>query len=900
MAPAGERQNNHTMSTLCGNCGSMFALGGRVKVQVASADDVPMPDASLGRVRSAPARTRRGALDEAPDARRHLSAVSDLTNVVVWELEVPGAGVIWHAPFARVLRAHPASSGYRVPAGPAGRHVSLDELGDAVLAPIVETVTAGIAWENYELIQEFEGPDGIVQRVLVRAVALPDPVTAHFMGIVADLSRPGDVSWVTADVSERLRLLVEHSPDGIIVHQDGLVVYTNPAAVRMVGLPSPAEALGKAITAFVSPDDLTATIARLAQLKEPGDVVKGFEATLLRVDGGEVPVEIASARTSWNGKAAFQVIMRDVSERRVAEEEQAARAALERRYAAAVAALEEGVVVIDREGAVAAANESAMRILGSRLHAGRGDGIFSAGGAVQREDGVPFAPDALPLAVAVGRGEATTNVVIGVHDEDGNDQWLSVSSRPIGDGADADNAAAVCSVSDITDRKRLVDRLAWEARNDPLTGLANRSGFLASMQAAIEESDDGSSEGLVLFFFDLDRFKVVNDSLGHAAGDEVLLAVAQRLRTAMPDAIALSRLHGDEFAALERLVPDTDAALQRAEELRTILSRPVQLNTGRTLAVTASIGLVRLADVGPDASDVLQDADMAMLQAKTRGRGRVAIFDAGLREEVGSRLELEHDLRAAVDNGELRLEYQPLASLGNGRVLGLEALVRWEHPRRGLLLPGRFVGLAEESELIVALGQWVLEAGCAQMARWRAMYPEATDSFLAVNVSPRQLDGQQLLPALRAALDNSGLPAGALMLEITESGLVSDDGRMSVMLEELREFGVRLAIDDFGTGYSSLSHLKRLPVSYIKVDRSFVSGLGSNAEDERIVAAITELGHGLGLRVVAEGVENRQQRHVARELGCDLYQGYLLAEPRRPRDIPAFWRMRPGSPRPAS
>jgi EAL domain-containing protein (putative c-di-GMP-specific phosphodiesterase class I) len=202
------------------------------------------------------------------------------------------------------------------------------------------------------------------------------------------------------------------------------------------------------------------------------------------------------------------------------------------------------------------------------------------------------------------------------------------------------------------------------------------------------------------------------------------------------------------------------------------------------------------------------------------------------------------------------------------------------------------VGLAEESELIIALGQWVLEEGCAQMARWRAMYPEANDSFLAVNVSPRQFDSSQLLPAVRGALEKSGLPAGALMLEITESGIVADDVRLHGLLGELREFGIRLAIDDFGTGYSSLSYLKRLPVSYLKIDRSFVMGLGSDTEDERIVAAITDLGHGLGLRVIAEGVENRQQRHVARQLGCDLYQGYLLAEPRRPRDIPPFWRPR--------
>jgi len=855
----------------------------------------PMADAArLGPVRSAPPPARSGTLDEMAPGSRYLASVSDLTNAVIWELEVPGVGVVWHAPFARLLRAQPAGGSYRVPPGPTGRAVSAEELGDAVLAPIVETVRADIAWENYELIQEFEAPDGEVRRVLVRAVSVPDVDVSRFVGIVADVTEPGETTWVTADVGERLQLLVEHSPDGIIVHQDGLVVYTNPAAVRMVGLSTAGDALGKPITSFISPEDLTATIARLAQLKEPGDVVKGFEARLLRVDGGELPVEIASARTSWSGKPAFQAIMRDVSERKLAEEEAAARAALERRYAAAVAALEEGVVVIARDGRVAATNDSATRILGTRLQGGRGDEIFTGGRPAQREDGSPFPLDALPLAVALGRGEANTDVVIGVRDNEGDDQWLSVSSRPIvGDVEEDDNAAVVCSVSDITDRKVLHDRLAWEARNDPLTGLANRSGFLAAVQSAIETATDDSLQSLVMFFFDLDRFKLVNDSLGHAVGDEVLLAMAERLRAAMPDVISLSRLHGDEFAALEPHVRDTDAALQRAEELRTILSRPVHLSTGRTLSVTPSIGLVRLADVGTEASAVLQDADMAMLQAKTRGRGRVAIFDAGLREEVGSRLELEHDLRAAVENGELRLEYQPLASLANGRVLGLEALVRWEHPRRGLLLPGRFVGLAEESELIVGLGGWVLEAGCAQMARWRAMYPEAHDSFLAVNVSPRQLEGQQLLPALKHALDASGLPAGALMLEITESGLVADDGNLNDILDELREFGVRLAIDDFGTGYSSLSHLKRLPVSHIKVDRSFVSGLGSDAEDERIVAAITELGHGLGIRVVAEGVENRQQRHVARQLGCDLYQGYLLAKPSRPRDIPAFWRPRP-------
>ena len=339
-------------------------------------------------------------------------------------------------------------------------------------------------------------------------------------------------------------------------------------------------------------------------------------------------------------------------------------------------------------------------------------------------------------------------------------------------------------------------------------------------------------------------------------------------------------------------MPDTDAALHRAEELRSILSRPVQLSTGRTLTVTPSIGLVRLADVGTGGVRGAPGRRHGHAPGQDAGRGRVAIFDAGLREEVGSRLELEHDLRAAVENGELRLEYQPLASLANGRVLGLEALVRWEHPRRGLLLPGRFVGLAEESELIIALGQWVLEAGCAQMARWRAMYPEANDSFLAVNVSPGSSTGPNSSRPCGARWRRAGCPPARSCSRSPNRGSCPTTSGCTDMLGELREFGIRLAIDDFGTGYSSLSYLKRLPVSYLKIDRSFVMGLGSDTEDERIVAAITDLGHGLGLRVIAEGVENRQQRHVARQLGCDLYQGYLLAEPRRPRDIPPFWKTR--------
>ncbi len=339
-------------------------------------------------------------------------------------------------------------------------------------------------------------------------------------------------------------------------------------------------------------------------------------------------------------------------------------------------------------------------------------------------------------------------MVLGVRDDEGRDQWLSVSARPLED-QDDNEAAVVCSVSDITERKQLMDRLAWEARHDPLTGLANRTSFVAAAQRA-HDLRHRTGQTLALFCFDLDRFKLVNDSLGHAVGNEVLLTVAERLRQAMPCALALCRLHGDEFAALEPGVSDTDTALQRAEELCARLTQPMRLSTGRTLTITPSVGVVLFEDGPADAASLLQDADMAMLQAKTRGRGRVAVFDSGLREEVGQRLELEHDLRSAIGNGELRLEYQPVASLSSGKILGMEALVRWEHPEKGLLLPMKFIGLAEESDLIVSLGRWVLETGCTQMARWRAVHPQAEHAFLAVNVSPRQLESTELRADARA------------------------------------------------------------------------------------------------------------------------------------------------------
>lgn len=826
-------------------------------------------------------------------AEQRLALFSDLTRVVTWEYQAAQGSIRWHSSLARIVGDVPPSGMFWLPsaAGRDGavsfRPVAPDDLGEELLAPVVQSAGAGLGWDTYELVQEVGTPGGEHIRVLVRAVTVSSGADAHLFGIVSEPNTGDGTPWISADAAERLQLLVEHSPSGIVVHRDGVIVYANAAALRIAGYPAAEDAIGKPITSFLHPDHVEPTIARLSQLYRTGDVVKGHEALIQRPDGVAVPVEVSSARTTWGGKTAYQVIMHDISERKAAEEAHRARLAVERRYATAVAALEEAVVVLDGDGAVQAANESAVRILGRRLHWGFGDAVLTGGGAAWDQEGHPLQPEELPIARALAHRATRSHVVLGVMGDDGARQWLSVNTRLLEEDQSVDGTTVVCSVSDITERKQLMDRLAWEARNDSLTGVANRTGLLASLEGLL--ADDDTVSGTVLLVVDIDRFKMVNDSLGHAAGDEVLRAFAHRLHSVAPADACVGRLHGDAFAVVMTGVADTGAALAWAETVRAALGRPLRLASGRTLNLGTSIGVVRADPDERDAARLLQDADLARLEAKSHHRGRVAVFDAGLREEIGGRLELEHDLRAAVANGELRVEYQPVASLADGRVVGLEALVRWEHPSRGLLMPNRFIELAEESELIVTLGSWVLVQSFSQMARWRARNPDAADAFLAVNVSPRQLEGDELLPAIDEALRRSGLPPSAVVLEITESGFVAEDPHVARLLDDLRGIGVRLAVDDFGAGYSSLGQLKRLPVSFLKIDRSFVEDLGVSEQDDHIVSVVAELGHSLGMRIIAEGIEHERQRSAACRLGCDLFQGYLLARPMAGSDVAALW-----------
>ncbi len=432
----------------------------------------------------------------------------------------------------------------------------------------------------------------------------------------------------------------------------------------------------------------------------------------------------------------------------------------------------------------------------------------------------------------------------------------------------------VVNFHDITDRREYEERLAHEARHDPLTGLPNRKAFLERLGQALSRARRQRS-GVAVIFVDLDRFKLINDSLGHNLGDRFLVEVARRIPTCVRPEDTVARLSGDEFTILVEDVVDATDAVHTAERIAELFRRPVAVDTGE-LVVTASVG-VAVSPLGADsAEDLLCHADLAMYAAKEGGRARAVLFDRGATPQFVDRVELEAGLRQAIERDELELHYQPVVTLPDGVLNGYEALLRWRHPARGLLSPAAFVGLAEETGLIVPIGRWVLKTACDALARLQA--DGRRGLTMAVNVSAVQLHQTEFTADVASALEETGLAPASLVLEITESVLVRADATCGV-LAELHNLGVQLALDDFGTGYSSLAYLRRLPLNFLKIDRSFVAHLDGQGADTAIVRAIVDLAHTLGLITVGEGVETEEQARVLAELGCVLAQGFLYAEP---------------------
>lgn len=436
-----------------------------------------------------------------------------------------------------------------------------------------------------------------------------------------------------------------------------------------------------------------------------------------------------------------------------------------------------------------------------------------------------------------------------------------------------------CMFLDHTERKRLETRLRHQALHDPLTGIANRSLCVERIDTALQRVRRRPDYRYAVIYLDLDRFKLINDTLGHTAGDAVLVETAGRLRASVRELDTVARMGGDEFVVVMEEFDSYKRPIQAIRRIREAMAVPIPVH-GQEITVTASIGLALGQTPSSSAEEVLRNANLAMHRAKSMGRNRVKSFTASLLAQTLKVVRLENEMERAIARGEFFLEFQPIIQIGVGQQLfGFEALARWNHPERGLIMPGEFIPIAEESGKVVELGYWALREGSRILNQWRARYPHLADAMLSVNLSPQQVPKPDFLPRMREILKETGLPARNLKLEVTETALMQSGTLVLNKLEELRDMGVTFSVDDFGTGYSSLAYLTRLPLDHLKIDLSFVRMLESGKENLEIVRAIIQLATSLRMDVVAEGVETLSQQGILQDLGCEFFQGYLFARP---------------------
>lgn len=459
----------------------------------------------------------------------------------------------------------------------------------------------------------------------------------------------------------------------------------------------------------------------------------------------------------------------------------------------------------------------------------------------------------------------------------GHAVWVLLSASVARD-VHSHSLRLIFQIQDITDRKRAEEQLLHDAFHDALTGLPNRALFMDHLKLAIARTQRHPEQMFAVLFLDFDRFKIINDSLGHMVGDQLLVAIARRLEQGLRPGDTVARLGGDEFTILLEDLTHPEEAVALAERLQADLTAPFSL-FGNEVFASASIGITPSTMGYQKPEEVLRDADTAMYQAKSAGKARHALFDKGMHARALKLLQLENDLRRAVERQEFFIVYQPIVSLETARLVGFEALVRWRHPERGLINPVDFITVAEETGFIVPIGQWVLEEACRQMREWQTQCGEKLPLVMSVNLSGKQFAQGNLIEQIVLTLKRTGLEPHQLKLEITESVVMENIEVATGMLEQLRTLGVRLSIDDFGTGYSSLSYLHRLPLDTLKIDRSFVIRMVENQENAEIVRTIVTLAKTLGLDVIAEGVETREQMEHLQRLECENGQGYLFAKP---------------------
>ena len=666
---------------------------------------------------------------------------------------------------------------------------------------------------------------------------------------------------VEAAEAEVRRLLDELPEAVLLVNADGVVLSTNAAALAMFDL-SRRELVDTHLVDLASGEDHVRLGAAIQRAFEGDDVDPiqlemhtGNRRTVVTEGSFHLP-----RRTIAADDRRLVVRLRDVSER---EQQSRALDQARRRFQQAFQSAPTGMALVRvDDGRIIDANQSLAEML-------RRD-VNELVGCTLRE----FTHPDDVRAAQPHRARLELGIVDSFRIDqryrrrDGEYVW----ARTRVSAAEDDGVMlAITHIEDVTEQRRAAEQLRYAARHDELTGLPNRSYLMHILHDRLATAEIGE---VAVLFVDLDHFKTINDSLGHEVGDQLLQSVAGRLRSALRDHDVLARFGGDEFIVVMQGEP-----IDVAERLRKAIHPPVVIGE-HELFITASIGYSTNHEAGMSPNDLMRDADAAMYRAKARGRDCHEAFEVGGFETGVQALRTSGELRRGIERGEVVPYYQPIVDLASGRVLGYEVLSRWLHPDRGLLPPNDYLPLAEETGVLIELGTRMLRDSLSQLAQWRAVGHPFANCFLSVNVGTRQLVDPNFAEIVVDALAETGIDANSLWLEITETALLSDVKSATVALRELRSLGLHLSVDDFGTGYSSLTYLKRFPIEAIKIDKSFVAGLGIEADDTTIVEAVVRLGQSLGLSVVAEGLESPLQLSRLRDLGCDRGQGYLFGRPR--------------------
>jgi diguanylate cyclase (GGDEF)-like protein/PAS domain S-box-containing protein len=691
-----------------------------------------------------------------------------------------------------------------------------------------------------------------------------------FTGVIRDVTERKRTEHALREARDLFRSIFDHAPIGVaMVSLEGRYLQVNRSLCEILGY---SEEMLQALTwqEITHPDDLAASSAYARRIVEGEFPRYHLEKRFLHAEGHTVwaSLSVALVRDAEGEPLYFVSQIQDVTERKKFEK---GVKESEERFRSLVQYSSDIITVLEADGTVRYVSPAVERVIGYKPEEQVGTNAF---GLVHPDDKERALAK---FATVLKEPGLHPPLEFRVPHKDGSWRYLEhVANNLLDDPA---VRGVVVNSWDVTEREALVEQLSYQAFHDPLSGLPNRALFMDRLEHALARANRRGSKVAVLFM-DLDNFKVINDSLGHKVGDQLLVAVAERLKDCVRSDDTAARLGGDEFTILVEDVTTVGEIVQIAERIAEILHPPFALEEQDVFA-TVSIGIALNSTAQEQPADLLRHADLAMYRAKHRGKARYEVFEPSMDAKAVERLMLETGLRRALVRQQFRVYYQPIVALDNDEVAGVEALVRWEHPQRGLLLPEAFLSIAEETGLIVRIGQWVLREACKQAGIWQERYPGTPPLSISVNLSPSQFFHPELIAGV---LGESELDPANLQLEITEGALASN-GTSSAdrTLRDLKHMGVQLAIDDFGLGYSSLSYLKRFPVDFLKIDRSFIAGLRQGTDgaskDAEIVSAMIDLTHALGLKVIAEGVETSEQLARLRIMKCDLAQGNYFSEP---------------------